>query len=96
MQIITNNVPRDIISGWDLTPQEREEFDHYTTEELDCASFFRYKGEVYDLGEFMRWDNVDSPTRQNWDGCHSDSFFSAIVVRLCNDNEQVVVGLALS
>jgi hypothetical protein len=97
LRIITNNVPRDIIHGFELSDKERAEFDYYDAEELDGNGFFRYKGEVYDLGEFMPWDNPASPTcRPTWDGARGDSFFSAVVVRYVNDFEQVVVGLALS
>ena len=31
-----------------------------------------------------------------WDGIQTDSFFSGIVIRYCDDFERVVVGLALS
>ena len=94
-RIITNNVPRDIVYGHELTPKEREDFDYYTPKELNEATFFRYKGEVYDLGEFMRWNNPASPTRNGWDGYRGDSFFSGLVVRYTDDFERVVVGLYL-
>ncbi len=100
MTIKTNNVPRDVVEAHELTEAERAEFDYLDWPAIEdgrgSASFFRYKGEVYDLGEFEVWDNPASPTRQNWDGFRSDSFFSAIVVRYVEDYERVVVGLALS
>ena len=95
MQITTNNVPRDVLTDWDLTESERSEFD-YLDLNAGEGSFFRYRGIAYDLGEFTVWNNPESPTNENWDGFRSDSYFSGLVVRYCNDCEQVVVGLALS
>jgi len=100
MLIKTNNVPRDVIDAWELTADERERFDYLDWAAIergeDRASFFRYRGELHDLGEFMVWDNPASPTRGPWDGFRSDSFFSGLVVRYVDDCERVVVGLALS
>lgn len=96
--IITNNVPRDIIDAWELTPDERAQFDYLAWDAIeageDSASFFRYKGELYDLGDIPAVDrrpNVGSAF-QGWDGIASDSFFSGILVRYCNDHESVIVG----
>ena len=91
VRVTTNNIPRDVLYGYELTARERAEFDYYSTEEeFNSAQFFRYKGEVYDLGEF------EVATIPGWDGQQVDSFFSAIVIRYTDDYQQVVVGLALS
>jgi hypothetical protein len=96
LTIITNNVPRDVIESYELTPAERLEFDYVDWDMVDMgdesASFFRYQGDLYDLGEFTVWDNPSSPTRYGWDGFRSDSFFSGILVRYCDHFESVVVG----
>ena len=93
----TNNVPRDVLDAHDLTIVERNEFDYLDWSAIeqgtDSASFFRYKGEVYDLGEFCATSGLPkfNPLTR-WDGYYSDSFFSGIVIRFCNDFEQIVVG----
>ncbi len=94
MKIITNNQPRPLIYGCELSPKEREEFDYYDAEELDSALFFEYKGHVYDLGNFMRLDREQTEFA-GWHGYHADSFFSGILVKLIDD-EAVVVGMYLS
>lgn len=90
VKIITNNVPREIIDAALLTSAEREQFDYLDWPAIDdgtdSASFFRYRGEVYDLGEFM---TTDLP---GWHGCKADSFFSGTLVRITGDGESVVVG----
>jgi hypothetical protein len=99
-RIITNNVPRDIIDASELTAAERAGFDYLDWPAIedgrDSASFLRYRGELYDLSEFEVWDNPASPTRQGWDGCRADSYFSGVVVRFVDDGERVVAGLYLA
>jgi hypothetical protein len=90
IRVVTNHVPRDVIDASELTADERLEFDYLDWEALedgrDSASFLRYKGELYDLGEFR------SSIIPGWDGYRPDSFFSGLVVRYCDDFERVVVG----
>ena len=94
--IITNNVPRPIIQAYELTEDEREEFDYLDWKAIekgeDSASFVRYKGEVYDLNEFQFMPNV--LTFHGWDGVLSDSFFSGILVKHMPEAnfEEVVMG----
>ena len=79
--IITNNVPRDIVESWELTPAERAEFDYLDWDKLaageDSRSFFRYRGEIYDLGDF---GEGTFPYDRRW-SYQSDSFFSGVLVR---------------
>jgi hypothetical protein len=100
MRIKTNNVPRDVIDAYELSADERAEFDYLDWPAIergeDSASFVRYRGELYDLREFERWDSPASPTREGWDGFRSDSYFSGLVVRFVDDGERVVVGLAFA
>lgn len=105
MKITTNNVPRPLIDAYELTAAERLEFDYldWTAIDhgLDSATFFRYKGELHDLGEFSTDYGITHgsglpSTLTDWDGYRSDSAFSALVVRLTEDNESIVVGWMLS
>ena len=101
LRITTNYVPRDVIEGYELSEEERAEFDYIDWEKVEAgeesASFFRYRGQLYDLGEFQTSSELPAESvLREWDGYLSDSFFSAVVVRYCDDYERVVVGLALS
>lgn len=90
--IRTNNVPRDLVYAWELSQKERAEFDYLDWQSIedgrDSATFFRYKGTLYDLGEFLRAGD----TFAAWDGYRSDSYFSGLVVRLVDGMDRCVVG----
>lgn len=87
--IVTNHQYRPILSSYDLPKEALKEFYHYYTEQLEQASFFKYKGIYYDLSNFMR---TKSEEFKGWDGVHSDSYFSGILIKLSKDCESVIVG----
>lgn len=93
--IRTNNVPRPVINGWDLTEKEKKEFDYldFSEEAGDgmSRSFFRYKGNVYDLGDCMAVESTNTLCK-GWDGYYGESYFSAVVVKYVNDYQDVIVG----
>src|SRR4051812_36461323 len=93
MKITTNNVPRDIIDANELTEKEQKEFDYYDWSEFHTveASFVRYKGRVYDLGEFQHTGNIGDALA-GWEGYDADTYFSGTVVKYVEDGEQVVMG----
>lgn len=92
----TNHVPRDTIDAWELNEQERKEFDYLDWPAIErgeaSASFVRYRGTLYDLGEFMSTHTHDL---QSWDGYLSETFFSAIVVKYVDDG-RVIVGQVMT
>ena len=94
MTVVTNHVPRPLLDSAELTPSEREKFDYLDwpalDEGTDSATFFRYRGEVYDLAEFMVGGEP------GWDGSMADSFFSGLLVKIVDDGESVIVGRWLS
>jgi hypothetical protein len=95
--VVTNNVPRLIIDAYELTEEERKEFDYLDWEAIESGeanpTFFRYCGTLYDLGEFETTGTVGYPRefRVNWDGIQPDSFFSGILVRFVDD-DHVIIG----
>lgn len=90
--IRTNNAPRFTIDSHELTPAEREQFDYLNWSAIDAgeesATFFRYKGELYDLGTFER---TGAP--EGWDAAMAFSAWSGLLVRLGAD-DTIVVGYA--
>jgi hypothetical protein len=105
MKVVTNNVPRDVIDAWRLTREERGEFDHLDWEAIDAgtdtASFIRFKGQLYDLGEFSPDYGITRGSGlpahlATWDAYMSEHAFSALVIRWMDDCERVIVGRVLS
>ena len=85
MEITTNNVPRNLIYGNELTQHEKEEFDYI--DEIEMHNFVKYKGVIYDIGSFTRADGID-----NWDGVSPETYFSGVLVRLLDDADMVIMG----
>jgi len=77
LTIITNNHRRDIIYWWELTEEEKAEFDYATEESM----FFRYKGSLYCLDDFMRIEHHPNSDFASWDGYSPDGFSSGTVVK---------------
>jgi len=96
MKIKTNNHFRPVIYWQDLEASEQSELSgSYDT--IEESSFFRYRGHVYNLGEFLSArGNGAHELVNDWDGYHNDSFFSAVLVKYSDDGDAVKVGLALS
>ena len=84
MKVVTNNRRRLLINFDQLTKKEQEYFSYCKGE----GSFFRYRGNVYDMGEFMRNTDKNLP---NWDGSAADTYFSATLVRICKDDSDYIV-----
>ena len=97
LTIKTNNRWRDPIYWHELTEKERKEFDYLDTDERQIEStFFRYRGNVYDLREFMRVNDMTQHAREDsgfasWHGYQSDSYFSGILIRFNDDCDQIQV-----
>ena len=94
MQIRTNHQSRPVLYGFELTDTEKQNFDYL--ENLDDSTFFRFKGQVYNLGEFVRIKPPIAPHTQregfeNWHGYASDSYFSGILVKYVDNYERVIV-----
>lgn len=90
MNIVTNNIPRNFIGDYQLSDKEREDFDYLDWAAIDdgrdSATFFKYKGRLYDLREFVRTPESMKP----WHGMSADSAFSGVLIRL--DDDKIIVG----
>lgn len=87
IKIMTNNKPRQLIYGYELTDKQKQDFDYI--EDIDSHDFVKYKNNIYDLSEFMRTENNSS--LKGWDGYSSDSYFSGTLVKY-TDDDTVIMG----
>lgn len=97
MNIRTNNVPRQLLylCDFNATDQDkiRKQYDWMEPEDLEYNfGFFKYRNCYYHLQDFMRASGDATGDLCAWDGYSNDSFFSGVVIKLCDDNESVVVG----
>ena len=89
IEVITNNIPRLLEDGFNLSAEEIKEFDY--VEDIAELVVVRYKGELYDIGEFMR--PPEELSSLGWHGYSPDTYFSGVVVKLLEeDQDRVVVG----
>lgn len=87
IKIMTNNKPRQLIYGYELTDKQKQDFDYI--EDIDSHDFVKYKNNIYDLSEFMRVENNSS--LNDWHGYSSDSFFSGTLIKYI-DSDTVIMG----
>jgi len=107
LTIVTNNVPREVLYGYELSAEERAEFDYIDWVAVeagtgDIGEFVRYKGTLYDLGDVMSTREIlasgEAGELRRWDGYVSDSYFSGVLFRWPRegldgiDSEHVICG----
>lgn len=98
MKITTNHQCRPTLMWYDLTTKEKKEFDYIEEEDQSSMLFVRYKGWVYDVGDFMRVPAEDGTANDynhmgGWDGYQSDSAFSGVLIRWTDScGDYVVMG----
>jgi hypothetical protein len=97
IKIITNHRERNLLDWSELTEKEQKEFDYLDTDEKKMeASFVRYKGIAYDVGDFQ-YVQGGLPFA-GWDGFVSDSFFSGVLLKWGSDGnfDTVIMGRYLA
>ena len=92
MQIITNNRPRRLECAADLPAKVQADFDYIAWEEGYAPRFVQYKGEWYDVYDSQNITReLGFSQFKGWHGIVSDSFFSGVLFKLCDD-DTVIVG----
>jgi nicotinic acid phosphoribosyltransferase len=95
MQITTNGQARDLISPFELDSAQysklRKEFDHLDDQDFDSTTFFKYKGQIYALADFLRIDSGDLMSL-GWQGIASWYAGAGLVVKVVNSYTSIIVG----
>ena len=86
-----------IIYGSELAEEEKKDFDYWKPDELNEQRFAKYRGNIYDISQFIRFtygmtaerirDGYFHPFGREWDygGYHSDSFYNGILCLIVDD-----------
>ena len=93
MRIVTNNKPRDIVSFFDLKEKYQKEMIDTFGEEAKELQFFTYKNYTYCLADFCIIDRHGQLSK-HWDAVCNETIYSAVLIRLANCGESVIVGMA--
>ena len=102
LKIVTNNVPRDVLSGYEMDPQVlRDEFDIEVEGmnddqigDLCSKEFVKFRGVWYDLEDFITtspgpWNHNLPEEFREWDGYSSDSFFSGVLLKYSREDDRM-------
>ena len=89
MKFTTNNEWIPIINWYELTEEEKKEFDYI--DDMDEHAFFRFNGYVYALSEFMSCHRMSD--FNGWHAYLSDSYFSGMVIRINYEADEVQVAI---
>lgn len=92
MKITTNNKPRALIYGYQLTEKEKQDFDWLN--DIDSEQFVQYQGMIIHIGEFVRLSDDSEESKAGWYGVHGLNAFCGVLVKLIG-NGRVVVGKVL-
>ena len=88
INIITDHKWKNFLYGNQLTPKERNEFDHLSEEEINNGTFIRYCNRVYCLDDFMLIDEKDPFHLFGYVGSYGNSFFSGVIIKISSCVEQ--------
>lgn len=95
MKIITNSHPRPLLDWSNLTEKEQQEFDWLETEDEQCSvKFFRYRGQIWCLDEFVRTSRDGELA--DWDGVYTSHAFLGVLIKLIYGTNKIVVGRCYS
>lgn len=93
MKIITNNKPRELIYGYQLTEKEKTDFDYM--EDMELETFVRYQGMVFAISDFMRLSDDCEESKAGWHGVYGMNAFCGVLIKLDSSGEYAVMGKAL-
>lgn len=91
MTIKSDKKWRNLLYEDELPKKQRKEFDYLNDEEFATRNFAKYRGNYYDVNEFMRVPDNGSAFAK-WDGYMSDTYFSGVLITLSSDGEQYKIG----
>lgn len=90
MKIVSNYQPRNLVSFFDMSRDDPDNFDYIKDTDLHQLRFVSYKGQFYDVYESVYSCNLPGI----WELIEITSAFSGIVFSVNIKTDQVICGLA--
>ena len=81
--------PQQIKYDYEVPKKVLDDYD-WLDEDDKAIGWIKHRKRWYHLSDFMRADK-DSPMFPKWDGYHSDSFFSGVLVKFTDDGDGVYI-----
>ena len=82
-----------LISFFDLDDaQQAEQIEISGQEDAENGNYFIYADQVYAMADCMREESYTEAGAAGWGGSFSETAFSRLLVRLVDDNEDVMLG----
>lgn len=91
IKITTDHKYREIVCFQELSKTGKEQILWSEDEPSDELVYFTYKGNAYNLNEFMRFDSKGTMIKK-WDGYFNHTIFSGILVKYSDCGDGVKVG----
>jgi len=84
----------ELISWYELSDDEKKDFDYYCENGDDAGMFFRYSGDIYDMSDFTRLEEGGVLAVAGWQGRSGQGWWSAILVAVNDSGDGVKVAKA--
>jgi hypothetical protein len=89
-KIVTNKHPRELLALHEIPAEKQSDFDYIDKEERFSPRLFKYRDEYYDIGDIMRVD--PEVFGEYWHAALYETYFSGILIHVCDNNEAVIIG----
>ncbi len=96
MKIITDHKWKNFLFGYELPATVKTDFDYIDADEIESHDFIKYRGVFYDPSDIMRIEETSPLALFGYHGCHGDSYFSGILIKISDDGEQYQIATYIS
>ena len=90
LEIKTDHKWKQFKYGYDVEKRKDYKYYDWMDENDKGDGWIIYHRRLYHISDFMRIENI--PEFSGWNGYHSDSFFSGVLIKLSDDGERYKIG----
>lgn len=79
----------EILDFYELTENEQKELNDY--DGYKDSSFFRYRGNVYDMSDFMKFQSIPNDAMKDYHAYKGETYFSGVLIKLSDCGDSLTV-----